>query len=133
MPVLFSYNVQGPSPQESNRIQSLFERLGWQNVGGSSYRYPPLSADPTAPEDWLNHVVPALMAFRAFVLNHPHLTVPKFSLDIQTSTGYDQVSSIGSAIAAATVANFAPPNTQAFGAQNLEDWINNTTTSCPYP
>lgn len=38
-------------------------------------------------EDWLNHVVPALMLFRAYCKKRDCLT--KFTLDCQSSSGYD--------------------------------------------
>lgn len=131
MPVMFSYNVDGATPQQHNHLQSMFERLGWQSVGGSCYRFPRLAAPPTQPEDWFNNVVPALMLFRAYVL-HNGLNVSKFSLDAQSSTGHDATAAVGSAIASAATVNFSPTGIPAFGAANLETWINDATNSVPY-
>lgn len=131
MPVMLSYNLDGATPPQHNHIQSMFERLGWQNVGGSCYRFPALSVPMDQPEDWFNSVVPALMLFRAYVL-HNGLNVSKFSLDAQSSTGHDAGAGVGSAIAAAATANFAPNALPTFGAQNLEDWINGASASVPY-
>jgi hypothetical protein len=63
MPVIFSFDIEGASSKERNRLQCMFERLGWGNLGGSSYRYPKLGTTPYT-EDWFNHVIPALMLFR---------------------------------------------------------------------
>jgi hypothetical protein len=41
MPVVFTFDIKGAPSNEYNRIQSFFERFGWENLGGSSYRYPP--------------------------------------------------------------------------------------------
>ena len=52
-------------PRELNRLRGAFERLRWEHLGNTAYRYPVLgSQEPT--EDWFNHVVPALMLLRAF-------------------------------------------------------------------
>ncbi len=60
MPVILTLDVENAGPGEHNRIQSAFERLGWEALGGTAYRYPKLGAEqPT--EDWFNHVIPALM------------------------------------------------------------------------
>lgn len=48
MPVTLSFDIQGASPNQRNRLQSMFERFGWQNLGGSSYRYPTLGETPFA-------------------------------------------------------------------------------------
>ncbi len=61
MAVLFSYNLTGHVSIDNNHIQSMFERFGWASVGGSSYRFPPLDAVPSA-EDWLNTTDPRLLA-----------------------------------------------------------------------
>ena len=53
MPIVLTYELKAFNTATRNRIQSLFERLGWENLGGSSYRYPQLGANqPT--EDWFN-------------------------------------------------------------------------------
>jgi hypothetical protein len=44
MPVVVTFDIQGALPIEHNRIQSFFTRLGWENLGGSSYRYPKLGS-----------------------------------------------------------------------------------------
>jgi hypothetical protein len=67
MPITLSFDIKGAPPGERNRLQSMFERLGWENLRGSSYRYPPLDEHPKA-EDWFNRVVPALMLFRQYLL-----------------------------------------------------------------
>ncbi|MBL8755337.1 MAG: hypothetical protein JNK15_18705 [Planctomycetes bacterium] len=40
MPIIISFDVQDDDNNQRNRVQELFEKLGWQNLGGSSYRYP---------------------------------------------------------------------------------------------
>ncbi len=127
MPIMFSYNLTGQEPVDNNHIQSMLERLGWESVGGSSYRYPPLAAR-SGPEDWFNNVVPALMLFRAYVLKR-NLVVPKFSLDVTTSTGLSDAPA-GAAPAARPL--LSPPGNGSFGEQKLKDWLDAVTSAVPY-
>ncbi len=65
MPITVTFDIQRPTPQELNRIRGFFERLGWENLGNTAYRYPKLHGQhPT--EGWFNHVIPALMLLRTF-------------------------------------------------------------------
>lgn len=134
MPIMFSYNVEFAMPEEYNRIQSLFERFGWQRVGGSCYRYPEVQTKPK-PEDWFNNVVPALMCFRAFILKKK-LVITDMSLDAQSSTGFKRVSSknqIGNGILRATNMQWkAPKKAKAFGERNLKKWLDDVTDAIPY-
>lgn len=128
MPIMFSYNLVSASTDQQNRVQSLFERFGWENVGGSCYRYPPLRRRPAA-EDWLNHVIPALMLFRAFVLKQ-NLQVNRYSLDAHSSTGH--TAAVPNPIVGAGHIDLVRPNNQQFGARNLIEWLEGTTGSVPY-
>lgn len=88
MPVIFSFELKEARPEQA-QIGALFERFGWERLSEETYRYPRLAPEPVSPplEDWLNHVVPALMLFRCYVLSHA-LTVNSMTLDAQSSTGY---------------------------------------------
>lgn len=126
MPVLLTYEIEKGSSTEHNRVQSFLERLGWESLGGSSYRYPKLgSTVPT--EDWFNHVVPALMLFRAFVLrmNSKGKRLKKFSLDVQTSTGCNPGSGYGTLPFSASDPSFGlcTPSKGTFGLKKLKKWI----------
>jgi hypothetical protein len=113
---------------DNNKIQSLFERFGWENVGGSCYRYPALAAAP-GPEDWLNCVIPALMLFRSYVLARG-VTVSRYSLDAHSSTGHDGV--VGQAPSLQpTFLNDAPTN-PTYGKKHLKSWLIATRTAVPY-
>lgn len=96
MPVTFSFELD-EAIHEAELVGSLIERLGWERLDASTYRYPPLGAERSgeAPEDWMNHVVPALMLFRSFVLSR-RLTVRSYTLDANSSTGYRRDAEIGS-------------------------------------
>ena len=65
MPITVTFDIDRPTSQELNRIRGFFERLGWEHLGNTAYRYPKLHGQH-ATEDWFNHVIPALMLLRAF-------------------------------------------------------------------
>ena len=121
MPVVLTFDIGGAPPMDRNRIQSMFERFGWQNLGGSSYRYPRLGAEQPV-EDWFNHVVPALMLFRTYITkrNRP---LTKFTLDIQSSSGFDPDSNYGHGPMDGGAIQLYPANIAACGEKNLRDWI----------
>ncbi len=101
MAVIITFDIEGAPPQERNRIQSFFERLGWENLGGSSYRYPRLGTDDQPVEDWFNHVVPALMLFRTYALKSER-KISKFTIDVQSSSGHNPATDFGAARCQAT-------------------------------
>jgi hypothetical protein len=35
MPITVTFDIHGAPPPEYNRLQSMFERLGWENLGGT--------------------------------------------------------------------------------------------------
>ena len=96
MPVVLSFDVTGTEASETARVRSFFERLGWEPLDGNTFRYPRIGAPgaESPPEDWFNHVVPALMLFRAFALAAPH-RLKAATLDVHTSTGYRRASGFG--------------------------------------
>jgi len=95
MPVTFSFEIDA-APYVSNQIGSLIERLGWERLDAGTLRYPRMGERSGVElEDWFNHVVPALMLFRSYVLTKG-LAVKSLTLDAQSSTGYRRESGIGS-------------------------------------
>jgi hypothetical protein len=134
VPIIVTFDVQRPTSLELNRIRSFFERLAWEHLGNTAYRYPRLDGQP-APKDWFNHVIPALMLLRTFA-RHTATTgrnFTKFIIDVQSSTGFNPRTNVGVPPLAAHQISFTQPthSTQSFGLQNLEDWIDGVTW--PYP
>jgi hypothetical protein len=110
MPVVLSFDVTGSEASETARVCSFFERLGWEKLDGNTFRYPRIGmlGVESPPEDWFNHVVPALMLFRAFALAGPH-RVKSVTLDVHSSTGYRRASSFGTPpLAVDEIALFEP-------------------------
>lgn len=89
MPITITFDIETASVTDTNdrnRIYAAFERLGWENTGGSAWRYPALGSDNPS-EDWFNHVVPALMYFRSMV-EHAGLNVTTFTVDAHSEAGF---------------------------------------------
>jgi hypothetical protein len=89
MPITLSFDIEQASvkdPNDRTRIELAFRRLGWEHIGGSSWRYPAIGSDHPS-EDWLNHVVPALMYFRCLV-EHASLKVTKLTIDAHSEAGF---------------------------------------------
>ena len=120
---MVSYNFEGADGVHNSRIQSMFERFGWQQIGGSCYRYPQL-ADVPPVEDWLNHVIPALMLFRTYVAGHG-LKMSKLTIDAHSSTGVDIEQRVGTQPFAggAIASHLQRPANHQFGKENLVKWI----------
>ena len=126
MPVVVTFDVERPTPADLNRLRGVFERLGWERLGNTAYRYPKLH-EPGVVEDWFNHVVPALMLLRAFA-RHAVATgrkVTKFSIDAHSSTGYNPKTGVGTLPLAATAVPLTEPSTpgKKFGLRKLLAWL----------
>jgi len=130
MPITVTFDIVRPTPLELNRLRGMFERLGWEHLGNTAYRYPMLHQQ-TAVEDWFNHVIPALMLLRSFAV---HLLadgrrLAKFSIDVQSSTGHDPVTGVGTPLLPANDVTFSQPSEagRKCGLRNLMDWLDGVT------
>ena len=124
MSVHFDFDLTGAAPSERNLIQSFFERFGWQHTGGSSYSYPRQGSqsDNLAEEDWFNHVIPALMLFRAYIVDSGR-ELPKFTLNVQSSTSRDMSSGLGTPPLRGNDIELHEPSNRQFGESNLRQWL----------
>src|SRR6266850_2463368 len=89
MPITMTFDIEQASvrdPNDRTRIIVAFKRFGWEHIGGSAWRYPALGTDHPS-EDWFNHVIPALMYFRAIV-EHSQMQVTQFTIDAHSEAGY---------------------------------------------
>jgi hypothetical protein len=93
MPIMFSYDLENAHTDDRCRISLAFERLGWEGIGGSCWRYPALGV-PTGPEDYFNRVQPALSFFRDYV-SAKGIKVSTSSLDGQLFSYYRDADSSG--------------------------------------
>jgi hypothetical protein len=108
----------------------MFERFGWERIGGTAYRYPRLDAGGELVEDWLNHVVPAIMMFRSYLWNYPEVELKRFSIHTNCSVGVNSTNYIGSTVVPGSLAaNSKPSAPGQFGKQKLEAWLD----GIPYP
>lgn len=89
MPVTITYDFSGADSNDLTTIRSMFERLHWRRLGGSVFRYDGVADVDYRREDWLNHVIPALMFFRSYVLAH-EMNLAKFTLDSHSVVFIDE-------------------------------------------
>jgi hypothetical protein len=126
LPIVVTFDLSRPRPRELNRIRGAFERLGWEHLGNTAFRYPPLGAQPQA-EDWFNRVGPALMILKAssrFAAPEGRGIV-RFTLDAQTSTGFSHEAEVGTPPLSANEIDYSRPSAagEDFGQQQLEAWL----------
>jgi hypothetical protein len=126
VPITVTFDIQSPTSGELNRIRGFFERLGWEHLGNTAYRYPTLDGQPF-PEDWFNHVIPALMLLRAFAHHaaRSNRGICKFTIDVQSSTGFNPDTNVGTPPLSAAQITYSVPSTsgRVFAMQRLEAWI----------
>ncbi len=72
------------------------------------------------------------MLFRSFILSDSTTTLTKFTLDVQSSTGYKRKPRHGNPPLNASKHKFYPTGTTAFGDKMLEDWLNKVKNLYPY-
>ncbi|MBW3596428.1 MAG: hypothetical protein KY475_04035 [Planctomycetes bacterium] len=134
MPITVTFDIQSPTPHELNRIRECFERLGWEHLGNTAYRYPKLHG-PHPTEDWFNHVIPALMMLRAFARHAAQSgrNIRKFSIDVQSSTGCNPITNVGAPPLPPSQITYSQPSRsgRSFGLQQLQSWIDGI--DWPYP
>jgi hypothetical protein len=85
MPITVSYDLADADNNQRSYVRSMFERFGWQRMGGSVFRYERKDDE----EDWLNDVAPALMMFRSYVLAKG-ITISAFTLDTNSVARIDR-------------------------------------------
>ena len=121
---MFTFDLDNSEDMKSTYglIRSLFERLGWEHLGGTAYRYPRLQPTDHPVEDWFNQVVPALMGFRLLVLESG-VQVKKWALQADSSSGFNldgPIGQIGAEILAGKdVPTSNPQGNKAFGKKKL--------------
>ena len=135
MPIVVTFDLASPRPHESNRIRGAFERLGWERLGNTAYRYPRLGEQPEA-EDWFNCVIPALMLLRAYsrAAAATGRGIVRYTLDAQSSTGCNHGAvSVGTPPSGGAEIDCCPPSRSgsSFGEQQLRDWLDGI--EWPYP
>lgn len=124
MAVVITFDLSNYNDNDHGRLKAMFERFGWENLGGTAYRYPRLGTEDQPVEDWLNHVVPALMAFRAYLRKHQKVELQRFTIDTNSSAGYNPATGFGSGpLPGKDAATYKPEHPNFFGKKNLRDWL----------
>jgi hypothetical protein len=128
MPITVTFDITDLDNNDRGRIQSAFERFGWEHIGGSTFRYP--SFDHAEQfEDWLNCVVPALHFFRSIVLKQ-EIGLNAFTLDTHSSSCF-KAGAAGVAPADGDALPLVEPSTPKMGKKALKEWVSATTEAVP--
>lgn len=131
MPITITFDIEEASVTDSNdrtRILLAFTRFGWENIGGSCWRYPSLAGGGGHhSEDWFNQVIPALMYFRSLVV-HSAMNVTQFSIDAHSEAGYRSAPAVGQPIKdgnnlALSNPNMAPGTEAALSDARLKQFV----------
>lgn len=129
MPITVTFDFASATTDVNDRarVRLAFQRLGWETIGGTAYRYPPLNATgPQPPEDWFNHVVPALMYMRSLI-ERKQIQIDNFTIDANASTGWRQ--GVGPQILDTQTMPMVPvttADTTILSEQRLRDWLRDT-------
>lgn len=124
MAVVITFDLTEYNQNDHGRLKAMFERFGWENLGGTAYRYPSLGTDDQPVEDWLNHVIPALMMFRAYLTKHPEVTLKKFTIDTNSSAGYNPATGFGNGpLPGKQAAGYEPEHPGHFSKKKLWKWL----------
>lgn len=139
MPITVSYDITNASPQHRNYIRSAFERFCWVRLGGSVFRYrgvPNAQNNENLEEDWLNHVIPAIMFFRSYLLCH-QIRLIRFSLDAGSVTHIDHSDPdalFGNAPQRGNELNFAQPSNNQSALSTIQNFIDGAVNIIsPFP
>lgn len=133
MPVTLSYDLRDVSDNDRTYVRSMLERFHWRRLGGSVFRYDGVlnDADGTLYEDWLNHIVPSLMFFRAFLLSR-NITLRFFTIDV-SSTSFvdwsDPTLLYGNAPNPSTNISFNQPTNEQSSINLIRQFIDQTTVT----
>jgi hypothetical protein len=130
VPITVTFDIAQPTASELNRIRGFFDRLGWEHLGNTAYRYPKLHGQHLT-EDWFNHVIPALMLLRAFA-RHAAANgrdIHMFSIDAHSSTGFNPQTNVGTPPLAGQNVTYSQPSRpgRSFGQRRLENWLDDVT------
>ena len=135
MPITISYDLSDvQNGNDRTYVRSMLERFNWRRLGGSVFRYEGIpDATGTPQEDWLNHVIPALMFFRSYILAK-NISLTRFTIDTSSVAHIDQsdpallLGTPPQTAAALTLAN--PTNVQS-SEQALRAFITANTNAMP--
>jgi len=129
MPITVTFDLPGSTNvNDRNRIRVVFERLGWEVMGGTAYRYPRFGSENVS-EDWFNHVIPALMYLRALCENRD-VAMEKFTIDASASAGLRSGGAGAEMKSSKNLELYTPSsNESVLTEKRLREWLESCATS----
>lgn len=133
-PVTLSFDLAVTDSNNRSYLRSALERFHWRRLGGSVFRYDGVDDGAGGRrEDWLNHVIPALMFLRSFIqkkgIKITFLTIDAFSVacidQSDPNATYGEPPQTGDAL------TFAEPTNVQSAEKALRTFIDGCTNSAP--
>lgn len=133
VPVTLSYDITTPDNNQRTYIRSALERFHWRRLGGSVFRYDGVVVNGERVEDWLNHVIPALAFFRAYVQQH-NIALNAFTIDAHSVAMLDlsdPQAPFGAGIQDGTALILATPTNPQSSESALRAFVNGVSAAAP--
>lgn len=126
MPVTISYDLTSVKSNDRTYIRSMLERFHFKRLGGSVFRYSGVpDHDGIVYEDWLNHIVPAVMFFRSYILAKKiklkFLTIDANSISMLDHS--DRLALLGARPASGSKLVLKEPTNKQSSEQKLRDFV----------
>jgi hypothetical protein len=133
MPVTITYDFSQVDPNDRNYIRSALERFHFRRIGGSVFRYIGTPRGGETYEDWLNHIAPAIMFFRSFIMSRniklKFFTIDSFSISqvdhSDPDTRYGEVPKLGQYL------DFAEPTNSQSSVEALRTFVDCCVRAAP--
>jgi hypothetical protein len=125
MPYTLTYDLESgkaASSDNRSRIRLIFQRFGWQAVGGSAVHYPPIGQQ-MGFEDFFGQVLPALWLFRCLLVAR-WIRVKSYTFTANSAVAYHHEGSAGGRIVPAAELELVP----ARGERSTQNKMSKETT-----
>jgi hypothetical protein len=125
MPLTLSYDLRTNNANHRNYIRSMLERFAWRRLGGSVFRYSGRTIHGIVEEDWLNDVIPSLMFFRSYTIQH-NIQIRFFTLDANSVARLDHSdpnAHFGRAPFTGAQLRFRTPTNNQSSRQTIRDFV----------
>jgi len=129
MPITLTYDIAKSVAAEKNAnsrdhayIRSALERFHWRKIGKSVFLY---AGSQDGREDWLNHVVPALMFLRAYVVKN-EMTLNSFTVQAHSLSWIETPG-----VPSGEELEFATPSDPQSSERDLRAFVNSCTAAAP--
>ncbi|HTV54880.1 MAG TPA: hypothetical protein VMI06_08175 [Terriglobia bacterium] len=126
----------GANNNDRNYVRSMLERFHFRRIGGSVFRYEGVLQDEgTRYEDWLNHIAPAIMFMRSFLIRR-NMSLKFLTIDAASVSFLDQsddAAPLGVSPQTGNQLNFAEPINQQSSVDTIRSFVDAAIQAIPAP